>query len=83
MDMRSYERIKMFVHADSDFDYEDGELTIFMRLGSDFNSNYYEYEVPLVFTNPATSAPNDADSIWNVLNLFLVKSNLPDFTFFY
>ncbi|MDX1409512.1 MAG: cell surface protein SprA, partial [Saprospiraceae bacterium] len=70
MDLRTFKRLKMFVHADSDFDYEDGDLTIFIRLGSDFNSNYYEYEIPLVFSDPAVDAPNDAEAIWKEENEF-------------
>jgi cell surface protein SprA len=51
-DLRLYDDLKMFVHAeplgDSRFDRPDtGQLSLFIRMGSDFESNYYEYEVPL------------------------------------
>ena len=49
-DMRMYKRLRMFVHAEAAGQFEnlnDGDLSIFVRLGSDYNGNYYEYEVPL------------------------------------
>ena len=49
-DMRMYKRLRMFVHAEAAGEIEDlndGDLSIFVRLGSDYNGNYYEYEVPL------------------------------------
>lgn len=55
-DLRLYEKLKMFVHAealgDSRFQRpKDGELSLFIRMGSDFESNYYEYEVPLMMSD--------------------------------
>lgn len=54
LDMRVYERFKMFVHAEN-FDQkatqkDSSGLRIFVRLGSDFKNNYYEYEMPLVYS---------------------------------
>ncbi|HNP97838.1 MAG TPA: cell surface protein SprA, partial [Bacteroidia bacterium] len=53
LDIRSYKKLKMFIHAEargtSDA-IQNGELHVFVRLGSDFNDNYYEYEIPLVLT---------------------------------
>ena len=55
-DMRNYKRLKMFVHCESleaDAESEriaDGDLSCFIRLGSDMVSNYYEYEIPLSLT---------------------------------
>ena len=70
MDMRNYNRIKMFVHAedarDGD-DLQDGDLTAFMRLGSDFTQNYYEYEIPVKVTPWGTSDPG---AIWPEQNEF-------------
>ena len=39
----------------------DGDLNIFVRLGSDYNGNYYEYEVPLKVTPWGGLLPED---IW-------------------
>lgn len=51
LDMRQYKRIKMFVHAEAkdeaNFPLDSTDLKIFMRIGSDFVRNYYEYEIPL------------------------------------
>ncbi len=55
IDMRFYEGIKMFVHGESvpkDVNLDDGDLSVFVRIGSDFASNYYEYELPLNLTDP-------------------------------
>lgn len=64
MDMRMYGRLLMFVHAESSGELDDlrnGDLNVFIRLGSDFNQNFYEYEVPLTVTPWGTTAP---DQIW-------------------
>ena len=62
LDVRSYKRIKMFVHAEgNNDDLNDGDFSCFIRLGTDFVSNYYEYEVSLKATpHGATSA----NAIW-------------------
>ncbi|MCP9234446.1 cell surface protein SprA [Lewinella sp. JB7] len=74
-DLRLYEELKMFVHAEatgqSRFERpEDGELRLFLRMGSDFEQNYYEYEVPLSLSDTAglaglnPSGTAYADSVW-------------------
>lgn len=60
-DMRMYEKLKMFVHAEAGDENEvlnNNDITAFVRLGSDFDENYYEYEIPLTITPPNTSDPN-------------------------
>ena len=51
MDLRQYENLKMFVHAEQldelNFPFDSTQLTVFLRLGSDYVNNYYEYEIPL------------------------------------
>ena len=69
-DFRQYKRIKMYVHAEKMKENEEleyGDLTAFIRIGSDFTSNYYEYEVPLEFTQWYVT---DRDSIWPEINNF-------------
>lgn len=69
-DFRQYKRIKMYVHAEKmkeEENLEYGDLTAFIRVGSDFTNNYYEYEVPLEFTRWGES---DRDSIWPETNNF-------------
>ncbi|MFN3802090.1 cell surface protein SprA [Belliella pelovolcani] len=63
-DLVQFERLKMFFHADSD-DAEDGELTAFLRLGTDYTDNYYEIEVPLKITPKGTRDPRQ---IWPLEN---------------
>ena len=76
-DMRMYKRLRMFVHAEAAGQFEnlnDGDLSIFVRLGSDYNGNYYEYEVPLKVTPWGTLLPED---IWpNDNNVDLVFEDL-------
>lgn len=49
MDLRQFDRLKMFAHAEgrNGDKLDSTHLSIFIRLGSDFVSNYYEYELPL------------------------------------
>lgn len=64
-DIRSYKRLKMFVHAEtssqSDMVTKDNDVTLFIRLGTDFTENYYEYELPLKMTPWGSSVDTD---IW-------------------
>jgi cell surface protein SprA len=67
-DMRTYGRLKMFVHGESAGemdDLDDDDLNLFIRLGSDYNANFYEYEVPLKVTRWGTTDPN---AIWPQAN---------------
>ena len=54
LDVRQYERIQLYVHAEApEIDLTalgNHEVSLFVRLGSDYKSNYYEYEVPLAIT---------------------------------
>ncbi|OOG68648.1 cell surface protein SprA [Algoriphagus sp. A40] len=63
-DLVQYERIKMFLHANSE-DALDGEITAFLRLGTDYTDNYYEIEVPLLIS-PLGS--NDPRTVWPLEN---------------
>jgi cell surface protein SprA len=63
LDLINYGRVKMFLHADGEA--EDDELTAFLRMGSDVDSNYYEIEVPLKMTEPNAISPQD---IWPMAN---------------
>ncbi len=65
-DLRNYGKLKMFVHAEQktmDSPVNDDDLVLFVRLGSDYTSNYYEYEVPLKFTEWGIGK-DDAYAIW-------------------
>ncbi|WP_185968836.1 cell surface protein SprA [Carboxylicivirga sp. M1479] len=56
IDIRQYQRMKMFIHAEDvdDLGLQDNEMMAFVRVGSDYNDNYYEYEIPLKLTDPGT-----------------------------
>ncbi|MFV0392023.1 MAG: cell surface protein SprA [Paludibacteraceae bacterium] len=77
-DMRQYKRLQMFVHAEAmlakaDQNLHDHELSVFVRLGSDMVSNYYEYEIPLVLTPENVYSNNnltDRQTVWNPENMF-------------
>ncbi|MCL2027701.1 MAG: cell surface protein SprA [Bacteroidales bacterium] len=53
LDLRQFKYLRMFAHAEKvneQDDIRDSCLVLFVRLGSDFKDNYYEYEVPLALT---------------------------------
>ena len=54
LDIRQYERIQLFIHAEApEIDatqLKNNDMSLFVRFGSDYKSNYYEYEVPLTVT---------------------------------
>ena len=56
LDLRQYRRIQMFVHANAleqnASGLTDDQMAVFIRLGSDYKGNYYEYEIPLKLTAP-------------------------------
>jgi cell surface protein SprA len=67
-DLRSYGRLKMFIHAEDADDaspLRDGDVRAFVRLGTDYQDNYYEYEIPLKITNKGA---RDPAAIWPAQN---------------
>jgi cell surface protein SprA len=66
-DVRTYKKLKMFVHAEEVIPntLDDHELTLFVRLGTDFVDNYYEYELPM---DVSEWYENGADDIWPATN---------------
>lgn len=63
IDIRAYKRLKMEVHASSmsGNQWPDNQITAFIRLGTDFVNNYYEYEIPLKRTPDGSS---NAEEVW-------------------
>lgn len=86
MDLRYYKRLQMFVHAerliDDYTDLQNGDLSIFIRLGSDSRSNYYEYEIPLTLTpegHYSTYNASDQYTVWPIENMFdFALEHLPE-----
>ncbi len=54
LDIRQYRKLRMEVHAEAipGQPLQDGDLTAFIRIGSDYKGNFYEYEIPLKLTPP-------------------------------
>ena len=54
IDLRQYKHLQMFVHANAMENdvtsLQDNQLAVFVRLGSDYRNNFYEYEIPLKLT---------------------------------
>ncbi|MDR1745808.1 MAG: cell surface protein SprA [Tannerella sp.] len=82
-DLRRYKRLQLFVHAEKSIteqatELEDGELSAFIRLGSDYKNNYYEYEVPLRLTPHGVyydSNTNDRETVWPADNMINFNMN--------
>ena len=71
LDVRAYKRLKMFVHAEGEEDnLNDGDLSCFVRLGTDFTTNYYEYEIPL---KPTNHGDNNRLEVWPEENNIDIK----------
>jgi len=92
-DMRLYDCLQLFTHAEDilaendnsmlcNSDLENGDLSLFVRLGSDFEQNYYEYKIPLVVSNPdlvsglGSDAPEYAQAVWPLANQMLFSLKL-------
>ena len=72
LDIRNYKRLQMTIHAEQSAPtVVDNDVTSFIRLGTDFRDNYYQYEVPLKIT-PALAPPlvydnenlSDREIVW-------------------
>lgn len=77
LDLRQYKRIQMFAHANAleqnTTRLQDGDLSVFIRLGSDYKNNYYEYEIPLKLTEPRSNYNRyvlaDCKAVWPEENM--------------
>ena len=84
LDLRQYKRIQMFTHANAleqnTTNLKDRELAVFIRLGSDYKNNYYEYEIPLTLTAPRSNynrnVPADRKQVWPEENMFDVALSI-------
>lgn len=75
LDLLSYKKIQMDIHAEqsnnTEIDLDDMNMSVFLRMGSDYTENYYEYEIPLVFTDPntlPTGPEQKREAIWDAEN---------------
>lgn len=84
-DVRGYKKIKLFVHGESKVDQiplDNDDLSVFVRLGTDFNENYYEYEIPLKITpfgatidTDVWPSDNDIEIVFEDLTNLKMKRN--------
>ncbi len=84
LDLRQYKRMQMFVHANHLIDdatsLQDNQLAVFIRMGSDYKNNYYEYVIPLKLT-PDRSDYNkynvdDCRAVWPEDNMLDIDLSL-------
>ena len=86
LDLRQYKHMQMFVHANhlvsDNTNLQDNQLAVFVRMGSDYKNNYYEYEIPLALTPDRSDyskyATADRRAVWPEENMLDV--NLDVFT---
>ncbi len=83
MDLRIYKRMQMWIHAEALIDdptnLRNGDLALFIRLGSDVKSNYYEYEIPLELTPPGlynNMSSTDRAKVWPISNYLNVPFDI-------
>ena len=83
LDIRQYERIQLYIHAEAPeadaTQVGNNDLSLFVRFGSDYKSNYYEYEIPLTLTPHGSYDGNStagATAVWpqeNMIDIPLEK----------
>ena len=68
LDIRRYKRLKMYIHLEDGSVEQNlndplqyGEVSLILRLGADFEDNYYEYEIPLI---PSEWDNHNRESVW-------------------
>lgn len=79
-DLRFYERLRLWAHAEPLLGSpippnvaQKGDVTLFIRIGTDYSDNYYEYEVPLSLSQ---SGDLSVENIWaNNIDLRLEDLN--------
>ncbi|MBQ8336832.1 MAG: cell surface protein SprA [Bacteroidaceae bacterium] len=86
LDIRQYERIQLYIHAEAPeadaTQLSNNDVSLFVRLGSDYKSNYYEYEIPLQLTPHGSYDGNSTaamTAVWPQENMIDIKlSKLTD-----
>ena len=76
IDVRRYGKLSMFLHAESiigKMPVKDGNLTAVIRIGQDFQNNFYEVRIPLKTTAHVVNSPytnEQSNIVWpNELNV--------------
>ena len=83
LNLRQYKRLQMFVHANhlvpNSTQLEDNQLAVFVRLGSDYKNNYYEYLIPLKLTPQGHyrwNVPSDRAKVWPEENMLDIDMSI-------
>ncbi|MCX8483213.1 MAG: cell surface protein SprA, partial [Crocinitomicaceae bacterium] len=78
IDIRKYGNLSMFLHAESQINstntIQHQDITAVIRMGQDFQNNFYEIRIPLKVTPKGTYSSVNAEVVWpaeNSLNLNL------------
>jgi cell surface protein SprA len=81
LDIRQYRRLRMEVHGEALMGQplQNDELTVFVRIGSDYKGNFYEYEIPLKLTPPGKYENSSDESraiVWPTENSINIDLSL-------
>jgi cell surface protein SprA len=61
-----YKRLRMYLHADTqDPNTKDKDVQAFIRIGTDYTQNYYQYSLPLILTK---NGETGVDQVWRPEN---------------
>ncbi|WP_345119737.1 cell surface protein SprA [Hymenobacter antarcticus] len=66
INMLRYKRLRLFLHGDSDDPTTlNGDVQAFLRIGTDYTQNYYQYSRPLTLTRAGDTG---VDQVWPEAN---------------
>ncbi|MBF9143163.1 T9SS outer membrane translocon Sov/SprA [Hymenobacter properus] len=72
INMLRYKRLRLFLHGDTDDPTtRSGDTRAFVRIGTDYTQNYYEYSLPLQLTDATQVTGSEADKanqVWPEAN---------------
>ncbi len=71
LDLRVFDKLQLFVHSEAcidDADHESKDISVFIRVGKDFERHYYEYEIPMQLSDP--DEPDLLEQVWPEVNKF-------------
>ncbi len=70
LDVRSYKKLLMYIHAEASANTSEilhnNDLHTFIRLGTDYTDNFYEYDIPLQVTAPGNYNGTNIDDQYRV-----------------
>ncbi len=80
LDVRQYKTLKMYAHAEASPDLSqplrDDDVHMFIRLGTDYTDNFYEYDIPLKVTpagNYLGTSESDQYRVWPQANEMVLQ----------